>query len=386
MFLIKLYNNFVRKIEEFAANSWPMIDSVAKSVFKLNWLMYWAFYFRGGATLSACGIGSNVELDGIGGDGYHIKYNFKIMRYVGRGSLELNEANLRVESQDAISGAVITREKCFMVNAQCNYNPDGTVTASYQPSTPNAVQEHDDSFLEFEMNPIDCTTGNIINPVTVFVNEYVCFVNRITTKWHQNIRISSTHCWVTPTSNPDDPNFYTLSNYSSNPDPTFGWICSADGLAHKTSLYEEAFMYKSFRFQEETKILMQDVNSYAQTMYVHCRVNACDDPDDVSSQDCVPHCAGRGDSRRARRATSGNPMLPTLTKKRTMSKAIVMPKRLDGGADFVETPVASYNFLSDTLSLGLFVIGCVFGIVALGLYIVGKRQNNALKYRIMTNQ
>jgi len=344
-----------------------------------------------GPTLDRCGIAApSISLDAH--DGYSIKYNFVLMRWIGRSTLvdgPQYDEDYRVEDYDSESGAVITREKCFMVNAQCNYNPDGTVSSSYQPSTPNALDEHDENILQFEMKPIDCTNGNEISPVTVFVDEDVCFVNKITTDWHDDIRISSTKCWVTPTSDPDDTTYYRLTTHATEHEDTFDWLCSSDSApGYQSSEYKEAFKFRSFRFQEDTKVAMQNSTTYAQQLYVHCDVNACEDgaaTQDVTSTDCVPHCTGRLDSRRARRAASDSGILPTLTKTRTLSSAIVMPKQVSGAA-YVETPASSFNLLSDTLSLGLFAVGCVFGVVALGMFIVLKRQTNAIKYRMMNNQ
>jgi len=341
-----------------------------------------------GPTLQRCGIDSpSISLDSH--DGYSIEYNFVLMRWVGRNSRVddyTNDKDYRVEDFDSESRAVITREKCFMVNAQCNYNPDGTVSSSYQPSTPNALDEHDENILQFEMKPINCADGTEISPVTVFVDEDVCFVNKITTDWHDDIRISSTKCWVTPTSDPDDSTYYRLTTHSTEHEDTFDWLCSSDP-GYQSSLYKEAFKFRSFRFQEDNKVAMQNSTTYAQQLYVHCDVNACEDgaTPDTTSTDCVPHCNGRLDSRRARRAASESGILPTLTKTRTVSSAIVMPKQVSG-ATYVETPASSFNLLSDTLSLGLFAVGCVFGVVALGMFIVLKRQTNAIKYRMMNNQ
>ena len=315
------------------------------------------------------------------------------MRWIGRGSEVDNETTTRVEDRDSSTGVVITREKCFMLTVQCNYNPDGTVSASYEPSTPNALDEHDENKLEFEMKPIDCATGLEINPVVEFVGVEVCFVNKITTIWHQNIRISSTRCWATPSSSPNDAVVYRLTDHAIMYEDTFKWLCNGadisvfhpanhgSGSAFTNAAYEEAFSFTSFRFQSATKAEMQDVATYSQTIYVHCEVNACDD-NDITSTDCVPHCDGRENSR-ARRDTNRriNPMLPKLTKTRTLSTAIIMPP---DDRRYLETP--SYNLLSDTLSLGLFAVGCVFGVVALGMFFVMRRQNQQLKYRILNGE
>jgi len=339
-----------------------------------------------GPTLDRCGIAApSISLDSH--DGYSIQYNFVLMRWIGRSTLvdnNNNDKDYRNEDIDAESGDVITREKCFMVNAQCNYNPDGTVSSSYQPSTPNALDEHDENILQFEMKPINCNDGSEISPVTVFVDEDVCFVNKITTDWHDDIRISSTKCWVTPTSDPDDTTYYRLTTHATEHEDTFDWLCSSDP-GYQSSLYKESFKFRSFRFQEDDKVAMQNSTTYAQQLYVHCDVNACEDgaTPDTTSTDCVPHCTTP--VRRARRAASDSALLPTLTKTRTVSSAIVMPKQVSG-ATYVETPASSFNLLSDTLSLGLFAVGCVFGVVALGMFIVLKRQTNAIKYRMMNNQ
>ncbi|XP_075245301.1 uncharacterized protein LOC142339279 isoform X2 [Convolutriloba macropyga] len=331
-----------------------------------------------GPTDAACGVSPTL---GGSGSNHYIQYNVKIMRYLGRESLVNDSGSEREEVRDGTSGAVITREKCFMIDAQCNYNPDGTVTASYQPSTPNAIDEHAENTLIFAMKPINCSTGDEIDPQTVFVEDKICYVNKITTIWHSGIRISSTKCWATPSSDPYDPVFYQLTNYTVDIDSTFGWICNGSD-AYKSSYYEEAFGFYAFRFQSGNKDAMQDVNSYAQTVHIHCEVNACD-VDDETSTDCKPHCNGIG---RSRRAVSGDSVTSSLTKTRTFSRAIVMPKQVDGGAVYVETPAASYNFLSDTLSLGLFAVGCVFGVVALGLFVITKRQSNTLKYRVLNSE
>ena len=344
-------------------------------------------HFSNGPNTEICGIPSpTVGLD-TAGDGYYIQYEFQVMRWIGRGTDVLDEATQREEDYDNSTGVVITREKCFMLTVQCNYNPDGTVSASYQPSTPNALDEHDENKLEFEMKPIDCANGQEINPVVVFVGVDVCFVNKITTIWHQNIRISSTRCWATPNASPNDADRYRLMDHATVYEQSFNWLCNGDAGNHgstsglQNAAYEEAFKFTSFRFQSATKTEMQDVNTYSQTIYVHCEVNACDDGD-TTSTDCDPHCGGAGISR-SRRDTNRriNPMLPKLTKTRTLSTAIIMPP---DDRRYLETP--SYNLLSDTLSLGLFAVGCVFGVVALGMFFVMRRQNQQLKYRILNGE
>ena len=345
-------------------------------------------HFSNGPNTDICGIPAPTVGSDTAGDGYYIQYEFQVMRWIGRGSeVFVNENTERVEDYDSSTGVVITREKCFMLTVQCNYNPDGTVSASYQPSTPNALDEHDENRLEFEMLPINCATGAEINPVVVFVGVEVCFVNKITTVWHENIRISSTRCWATPSSSPNDADFYRLTDHATVHETTFDWLCNGDAGNHGSTsgftnaAYEEAFKFTSFRFQSETKTQMQDVATYSQTIYVHCEVNACD-IGDITSTDCVPHCGGAGISR-SRRDTNRriNPMLPKLTKTRTLSTAIIMPP---DDRRYLETP--SYNLLSDTLSLGLFAVGCVFGVVALGMFFVMRRQNQQLKYRILNGE
>ena len=333
--------------------------------------------------MSGCIALNNIKMESDGGgDGYYIQYRLTVKRYDGRGSFFTTGNNQRVEKND--SGVIITRERCFMADIQCNYNPDGTVTSAYQPSSPNALDAHDESSLTFAMDRIDCGDGTGNEQAVVYVTEPVCFRTSIETTWHKNIRLSTTHCWAT--SSPDPTyNVYDLFTMSAKDDDTVLALC--DGSFDNDGSYTDAFQVDAFRYQNDSVPEMNDRDSYGQTMYVHCDVNACDSLDS-SSTDCAATIfdIGCGAGRRARRALSGNAgLLSKLSRSRVVSKAIVLPAR--DKMNFVkEEPRASYNLLSDTLSLGLFAVGCVFGVVALGLFIVTKRQMNQMKYTTLTNE
>jgi len=361
-----------------------------------------------------CDVSRKMDSDGNGG--YFIEYTFMLKRDAQRTE--------RVEVTDPLTDTIITREKCFMANVQCNYDPDGVVTSRYQPSSPNALDEHDESNIDFDMERVACDTDP--NPgqegftAAVYVKDPVCFRTKITTDWHQGIRISTPKCWVTPYELPkpdeDQTKVYNLFDANSqvetaNPatgiktDSTLVQLCDEDHFStFASTLYEEAFQFNAFRFQSYKasdgtfdEDAANNVASYAQTMYVHCEVNACKD-NDRESEECKVNlfddCFSAGTTgqrdfltnRRARRAapaTKGASMLPKLTKSRVVSTAFVLPAR--ERMNYVSEEAKSYSLLSDTLSLGLFAVGCVFAVVAIGMYVVMKRQMRQLKYSSLTN-
>jgi len=389
-----------------------------------------------GDDVAQCEVTREMKVDGrfdtdgnkiADGDGYYIQYNFMLKRHNQR------TGNQRVEVTDLVTDTVITREKCFMAKVQCNYNPDGVVTSKYQPSSPNALDEHDESNIDFDMERVACDSDP--NPGqegfndAVYVKDPVCFRTKITTDWHQGIRISTPKCWVTPYElpKPEDKvtKVYNLFDADSvklgdgqtavdgtlYTDSTLKPLCDAANFAtFASTVYEEAFQFDAFRFQSYfendpdtdnvdgtfDQVKANGVASYAQTMYVHCEVNACD-VTDRDSEECKVNifddCFSAGTTgqrvqtnRRARRAvpaTKGASMLPKLTKSRVVSTAFVLPAR--ERMNYVSEEAKSYSLLSDTLSFGLFAVGCVFGVVALGMYVVMKQQMRQLKYSSLTN-
>jgi len=370
-----------------------------------------------------CNVERKMESDGNGG--YYIQYEFMLKRDAQRTE--------RVEVTDLSTDTVITREKCFMANVQCNYDPDGVVTSRYQPSSPNALDEHDESNIDFDMKRVACNSdpnpGQEDFSAAVYVTEPVCFRTKITTDWHQDIRISTPKCWVTPYElpKPEDKvtKVYNLFDADSvklgqgetaasdtiYTDSTLVQLCEPGSIASTfaPTVYEEAFQFDAFRFQSyfENDAPNQDgtfdedtannVNSYAQTMYVHCEVNACKDTDRESDEckvNVFDDCFSAGTTgqrvfqinqraRRAAPATKGASMLPKLTKSRVVSTAFVLPAR--ERMNYVSEEAKSYSLLSDTLSLGLFAVGCVFAVVAIGMYVAMKRQMRQLKYSSLTN-
>lgn len=311
-----------------------------------------------------------------------VKYAFKVIRDEDR---ETGGSDQRVEEQH---GALVTREKCFMMDVQCYYKADGTASSSYKPTAAGALTKEDESNLEFAMYPIGCPGEDnegqkLSSAPVVYVKNKVCYETEITSNFHPEIRISTTNCWATPSSDPEDSTIYQLSGLDANSDSTFDWDCH-DGS------YKEKFSFSAFRFQHRFSADGGDINDekeYAQTMWVHCDVNACADSD-TSSADCGLHtqragtvCANPNARRRRRAISEDSSMLSKLTKGKTISKMYVVQPQ---GPVTYDTP--RYNMLSDTLSMVMFATGCVFAIVAVGLLVVMKRAKNQLKYKVLNNE
>jgi len=313
------------------------------------------------------------------GDGIHLKYEFKVMRYAARGSVIDSVTSQRVEETH---GATVTREKCFMIDATCYYNPDGTATSSYVPSSPNALDEHDDSELNFNLVPVDCNDKEGASIVeqsganAVYVTDDVCFRTEIEADsvWHDNVWLQTADCWATPTDNSSDTTRYELDS-----DNSFDWLCSDDST-------HDPFKFTAFRFQSDTVTEANSASTYAQTIYIHCDVHVCEDSD--TDGECAKH-TDCGDAntepavvRRRRAAEYVNPMLPKLTKRQVSKRMFVLPAEKRE----MEFQTPTYNMLSDALSLGIFAVGCVFGIVALGMFVVMRRTKNDMKYRVLNDK
>ena len=300
-----------------------------------------------------------------------VKYDFKVRRHFDR--------TARVEETH---GATVTREKCFMMDAECYYKADGTVSSSYKPTAADALTKSDENTLEFDMYPIDCSAGTKLDARTVFVNEKVCFETEITSNWHQDIRLSTTNCWATPNAaDAPDTVRYQLSptGTSGESDSTFTWDCY-DGM------YKEKFSFDAFRFQSATNDTWADSNindpsQYAQTIHVHCEVNACDKTDTESADCTLPvGCSDPNGAKRRRRAVPNDmSLISKMTKGKTFSKMFVIEPETAP----VVTYNTRYNLLSDTLSMAMFATGCIFAVVAVGLLVVMKRAKTQMKYRVL---
>ena len=298
-----------------------------------------------------------VEIDGQ----VAIKYYFKVGRSVDRsGEQRMQEKH----------GATVTREKHFLLDASCYYKADGTASSSYRPTAAGALTKSDESVLEFEMYPTDCE-GTRTSTQSVYVNEKVCFETAIKSYWHKDIRISTTSCWATP--NADDNVKYELDK-----DTTFDWDCYRDA-------HHEKFSFMSFRFQNASNNSMNDLwndqTQYVQTINIHCDVNACEKDDDHSA-DCALHsgCSLPG-SRRRRALSDDMSVISKFTKSKASSKLYLINAERPTMVTY-DSP--RYSLVSDTLSVAMFVSGCVFGIVAIGLLIVMKRTKNQMLFKVLS--
>jgi hypothetical protein len=339
-----------------------------------------------------CGV--TRELATNNGD-ISILYTAQILRWSSR------DSSSRFE--ESHNGVTVTREKCFMVTACCYYNADGSVSASFYPSAPNTLVESDKNEINFQLDPRQCSQGSLpgaapISPVTVYVQDEVCFRASITanTAWHDDIRLSIRRCWATNfdsnfaegsglSFNPDSPSsgqvYYPLKNQNdlsdSDVDATFEWDCNADLANGSPDPMEEDFSFSAFRWQQVGGYddTMGGVD-YDQTIYVWCEVNACE-VDDFTSDECSPKTGCTDyqvvtEPNRQRRAAH-SPL-------GQMSKAVVA-----GRMNVMEKPqerreLVSYNLMSDSMSLGMFAMGCVLAVVAIGLFVALKRTRAQIRY------
>jgi hypothetical protein len=294
----------------------------------------------------------------------------------------------RTNRVEETHGATVTREKCFMATLTCYYNSDGTVTTSFTPTTTNALVEEDTSQLTFDLIPTDCDTdADLSGPATVFVDERVCYRGLIETNWHVDLRASLRTCWASESADPAVmTNAYLLADRDGvdTSDSTFSWDCyPLTGSA--TRYYSEFFSFDAFRFQPALEADQNDVNTYVQTMYIHCEINACEQ-DDSTSDHCETENACLIDLgipiARKRREAQQPMSLAGLTKTQLSGKVFVLPRR-ETSVNFVEP--SSYNIFSDTLSLGMFAVGCVLGVVVIGLVAVLRRTQNQVRYGALPN-
>jgi hypothetical protein len=320
------------------------------------------------------------------GGGTGIKYETAVKRWSGRAGLVGGGISTEREEEQH-NGVIVTREKCFMMTARCYYNADGTASAEFYPSAPNTLVEYDTNALDFNLYPITCgnrgPTAGPISVQTVFVKEEVCFRAEIAdnTDWHDNIRLSIRRCWAS------DDNTWTSSGQSPAPgfyyplgaavnegdsDATFSWDCHAQDGSGNPDPIREDFSFDAFRFQQSS--YNDNTVNYAQTIYVICEVNACE-IDDFTSDECTPKadCVDFTNDRRQRRDTL-HPGLGQMSRTVVAGRLNVLPKPAE------KRELYSYNLLADSLAMGMFAVGCVLAVVAVGLLIVLRKTRAQIRY------
>jgi hypothetical protein len=320
---------------------------------------------------SDCGITRQLISDPVNGDGYSVKYHFMVSRDSNRISAVYSPGNTERE-EEYHDGVVVTREKCFMIDAYCYYNADGTVTSNFAPSSANTLTEFATSTLVFELENVDCTDSTSMNPPAVYVGDDVCFRANIVTDWHDNIRMQITDCWAED----GQGNQYPLGHRDGTlqteeaTDSTFAWDCYDNG-----NPYSEYFSFQAFRFQNDTYTKMDNINSYAQTIQIFCDVVACEE-DDYTSDSCFSGCRYT-DSRKRREASQS--VLGHYTHQVVKNRAFVLPKK----ASYFETPSFSYD---NTFSMLMFGTGCILAAVVVGLLVALHRMKKEVKYGLVSQE
>jgi hypothetical protein len=257
-------------------------------------------------------------------------------------------------------GTIVTREKCFMMHAKCQYAANGYVTGSFRSAGANAIVEEDEEEITFDLNFMDESYTTYIEVPLVYTSDPLFARGEILTTFHPDLKASLRSCWATNFASEADVTAgkvyetYNLVTDRCGMDSTFSWTSDTDG-----SFYTDDFYFEAFRF-------FSDANNYEQDIWIHCSIVACA-VEDSSSAFCTDQCLTvareRRDTERERREVAEPSMVSKMTQDTVSHNARWLGERMK----FTNIePVAANSMFA----YGLFVVGGVIAIAAVGLGVV----------------